>query len=100
MLLLFLIFGRFTIAFGSFLCILNSSLAISENSSPGKAVLVFAATRLMKWRYNPIRFFFTHDKNRIGLVIGYTIFFTCEENRMTNRIAAQKWSDDFNSKRL
>ena len=34
--------------------------------------------------------FFTHEKNRIGFVIGNTVFFTCEENCMTNRIASQK----------
>ena len=44
--------------------------------------------------------FFTSEKDRIGFVIGHTIFFTSEENRMTNRIASQKKLDDFYSKGL
>ena len=46
--------------------------------------------------------FFTSEKkkNRMGLVIGHTIFFTGEENRMTNGIASQKRSDDVYSKLL
>lgn len=54
----------------------------------GKAVLAFTGTYEMAVKSDTV--FFTHEKNRIGLVIGHTIFFACEENRMTNRIASQK----------
>ena len=32
----------------------------------------------------------TMQKNRIRLLIGHTIFFTSEENRMTNEIASHQ----------
>ena len=34
--------------------------------------------------------FLTCEKNRIRLLIGYTIFFTGENNRMTNEIASHQ----------
>ena len=46
--------------------------------------------------------FFAPEKYRIEFVIGHTMFFTCEENCTTNRIALlfKKKLDVFYSKRL
>ena len=39
--------------------------------------------------------FLTCEKNRISLLIGHTIFFTSEKNRMTNGIGSHQRETDF-----
>ena len=39
--------------------------------------------------------FLTCEKNRIRLLIGHTIFFTSEKNRMTNEIASHERETTF-----
>ena len=99
MLLRFFTFGCFTFTIGIFLCTWILRLTF-QKILHGKAVSVFTATRLTKWRENPI-WFSSHAKKKSYRVCDWSYdIFHVWKNRMTNKIASQKKSDDFYSKRL
>jgi hypothetical protein len=66
---------------------LESRLMLSE----GKMQPVVYLTMAKK----PCKIFFTSEHFRMSVLIGHTIFFSSEKNRMTNMIFSKGWKTTF-----